>query len=449
MYKPFLLMKELKLREKLLILYIVSIPFMKTLPLPVLAEKLQFSELIFLGILICSFKDLPKIINQSFCKLELKIFYLFLAVSLFSLIRKNLLLSGVVEYVGIVYLFLLFILFVYLLDNNHLFLYLIKTWVVISASVAFLGILSLCFYYFADKNLAAPFIFTQEQMSSVMWFPRVISTFRNPNMFLTYLHISLGLALYLLITAKKTFNRFFLSLAVILLSAAIVFTGSRLILGIIFTLFIIAIFFKDRHPLWSALSYLFGFLFICVLILTLLFTRWTIYPANIECSDKTKQCKASFTFADSFYYMQNSAALKMIKARPFRGVGLGGYFYEFPNYTDWDKYEATLSVERSNGRFNSDAHSTYLGICAETGIFGLSALLIFIYFIFGNILLNLKLSENRTNFRALFVIFFALISGFLLNGFLIDVISMRHFWVFLSLVISGNNINKREETFLD
>lgn len=438
--------KSLSFREKLLLLYIAFMPIMKTFSLPNLKEKLQFSEIIFLGIIICCFKDLSKIMKFLFTQFEFKVFCIFLLVTLSSLTKSYLSFNGFIEYIQIIYLFLALFLFIYLIQNSRVLILTIKVWVITAASVAALGFFALCFSHFTKQFYGNPFVSYETTMSSIIFFPRIISTFRNSNMLLTYLHISLGLTIFLVMIEKNMMNKRILKLAATILLMNILFTGSRLIVGVILTLLIISFSIKNENRKHNySLNCILVFLFTGFLMFALLCTRWTVYPVKIEKIDATKQLNISLTYADSIYHIQHLAALKMIKEHPFKGVGFGEFINKLPDYVDWNKYDITLMVEKMDKFFHLDPHSTYLGIFAETGFFGLVSLLFIFYFILKNCLLVYKIYKNDLTYRYMSISALAVLAGFLLNAFFIDIMNMRHLWIFMALLIAMKNILEKEK----
>lgn len=429
-----------KLREKLLLFYIASLPIMKTAIMPIFKEKLQFSELIFLAILACCLGDFIKMIKfLSRQAISAASAALALAAA-FSLIRNGVSLSSVIECSGLIYLLSLFLLCILIIRSESLFWFIIKAWIAVSLLVVCLGFLAWGTSLLLKDYYHNPFVLFYAPFSSVISFPRIISTFRNPNMLLTYLHITLGMIIPLFLLAKNRNKKIICISVIFLLLLAVILTGSRHILGVLFTLFLLALFLKKEMNKKGFWAFILGLFFIAQLFITAVFTRWTIYPVKAEKIPASKQLSISFSYADSIYNLQQMTAISIIKDHPFFGIGPGKFPDKFMEYTLWEKYADTLKIEEIGGPYKSDPHSTYLGIFAETGIFGLLSFFLIIYFIFVNLSETLKKPASNLMHRYFGLSFLAIVSGFLLNAFIIEIISMRHFWVLLALIVAQRNI---------
>lgn len=435
--------RGLKFREKMLILYVIFIPVMRAPSLPILSDKIQISDIIFLGFLISCLKDLFKLVRYSLSQPEVKVSLMFAFAVLVSALIKKVSLNSFIEFSKIIYLLLVFMLSMSIVRNREIFWVVIKTWTIVSVIVALIGLITLTISYLIKSYHINPFIICQQQLSSIIFIPRVTSTFRNPNMFLTYLHLGLGFAVLLCLVEKRRVDKIVLGVAIGVIFIAMLCTGSRHIVGVILTLFVINHFISKITGQHNFIYYFLGFIFIIVLIFVFLTARWTIYPVKFEKNDSIRQLNVSVTLADSIYFIQHLAALKMTKDNPFIGVGLGNFPEKFVKYTDWDKYKLTFDIENVDRIFKSDPHSTYLGVLAETGIIGLLPLLVFFYLVVKNLLLEYKLCVNNMAYRYSLVCFFAINIGFLLNAFIIDILTMRHLWVFLALCVAQRNILRK------
>ena len=429
-----------RLREKLLLFYIASLPIMKTPSLPIFKERLQFSELIFLAMLACCLGDFIKMKKFLSRQAISRVLAVFALATAFSLIKSGISLNAVLEYIGLIYLLCLFFVLVFIIRTESFFYFIIKAWIVASFFVACLGFFSWVVSFLLKGNYHNPFLLFYAPFSSVIFFPRIISTFRNPNMLLTYLHITIGIIIPLFLLTKRKNEKAPYLFTVSFLLLNMLLTGSRHILGVLLTLLLSAIYLNGSRNKKSFLVFILSLLFIAQLFITSVFMRWTIYPLRIEKIHSLKEVKVSFSYADSIYNLQQRTALRIIKRHPFFGVGPGNFPGKFKEYAPWDRYGDTLKIEEISGPYKSDPHSTYLGIFAETGIFGLLSFLLVVCFIFAYLLETLKKSGNNLTQRYFAFAFLAIVIGFLFNAFIIDIISMRHFWVLLALIIAQNNI---------
>src|SRR3989338_3317858 len=114
-----------RLREKLLLFYIASLPIMKTPSLPIFKERLQFSELIFLAMLACCLGDFIKMKKFLSRQAISRVLAVFALATAFSLIKSGISLNAVLEYIGLIYLLCLFLVLVFIIRTESFFYFII------------------------------------------------------------------------------------------------------------------------------------------------------------------------------------------------------------------------------------------------------------------------------------------------------------------------------------
>lgn len=126
-----------------------------------------------------------------------------------------------------------------------------------------------------------------------------------------------------------------------------------------------------------------------------------------------------------------TSTLEMLRARPLVGVGPGMFPEHLPVFLNRARAKSAYAAAGHGYDVQIDPHSTYLGWGAETGLLGLAALL---YFLFALIRLTLRLNNGKGGAsHPPKVCLIAGVIGFLVNGFQIDILTMRHFWVMIAL----------------
>ena len=143
----------------------------------------------------------------------------------------------------------------------------------------------------------------------------------------------------------------------------------------------------------------------------------------------------------------------MFAEHPVIGVGIGNYNLKFKNFyslreliSRYDLVTFTgIKIDGANGKKRiSDPHSLYMGTLAEQGILGLFALAFF----FGSFYKYIYSSErimNDSKKENVVYILTAGLTGFLLNGLTTDILTMRHFWFLMAIIISFISICKNEQ----
>lgn len=140
-----------------------------------------------------------------------------------------------------------------------------------------------------------------------------------------------------------------------------------------------------------------------------------------------------------------TAAMGMIKERPVVGWGPGTYQFEYAPYQK-SRYQTIISTNFGNG---GNAHSEYLGPCAETGIVGLlTVLALLVTSLYSGILAYSRTTDRLRRSLALcmtlaLVTYF--IHGFLNNFLDTDKLSLPFWAAFAVIAVVSEGITVRKE----
>ena len=404
----------------LLMSYIISLPFMRTPNMPFLGQKAQYSEIIFI---ILFFYAIYKIIKEKmFLKIKIPFFLplLFLATTFFiSLVFSKPGRKDFIEYLGIVYLALLYILIIFLVRSKDEWYGYLKIWIWTSTFVCVLGALGYLIASISGKpNIIVPMLNPQAKLAlfpKVLQFQlRVCSTFRNPNMLASYLITS---TVFILLLIKKQIaggkkNRGYIMLLCLHVLAALL-TKSRGAGGT-FLLVTCGLFIftnrKKYRPFKLFLSLFTIFYFLLALVTVVI---W-VFPIQLK--------PFKINTKNSEYFLQSEAGFKMWKDYPFFGIGLGRYNYNLLKYFDWNKGRESLPNPDDVSWRTKDPHSTYFGWLAETGLMGLSAILILLW-------VHIKTAMRIEDINMIGVGIIA----FLIAGFSMDILTLRYLWLLLGM----------------
>ena len=138
------------------------------------------------------------------------------------------------------------------------------------------------------------------------------------------------------------------------------------------------------------------------------------------------------------------AGLEMFKENPFLGVGIGNYqsnYWEFAG--DFGFEPDATEVEGVEGE--RDAHSLYIEIMAETGLFGIASFMLYLGFLLVDTYKALIISRDRlddTRWRywvapILFPMIAYMVSGIFLHG-----VVFRWFWIIGALALSAIHLTE-------
>jgi len=391
---------------------------MKTPELPIFGYKIQYSDIVFAVFLLFYMYELVK--EKCKVRVEFLLPTAFLLVSfLISLVFNEHRLKEIIEYAGIVYLVILYLAVSLLMKDERYMYKCIHVWVWASAAVCIIGIAGYIIGAFSGAvNILTPQIQSVDKISSLpkeaQFYLRISATFRNPNMFASYLITSITF-IFLIIRNKiienKSYRLYIFILILHLLSALL--TKGRII-GTVFLLATLCLFIlypARRYILLKIPAVFLTSIFLALSFMTLVV--W-VFPVQLK--------PFKIDTHKSEYLMLSEAALRMWKDHPIAGIGLGRYNYSLIKYVNWDKVKKELPDPDNIEWRSKDPHSTYLGWLSETGMLGLLAMLTFLWF-------NARESFRRKDTK---IIAFGIVA-FLIAGFSIDILTMRHLWFLLGI----------------
>jgi len=138
------------------------------------------------------------------------------------------------------------------------------------------------------------------------------------------------------------------------------------------------------------------------------------------------------------------AGLEMAKDNPFLGVGIGNY-----NENYWD-YAEKLGLEPGITNIQSeegtrDAHSLYVEIVSETGLFGLGTFLVFAGFLLAGVykvLQTTKKLNSDSNWRYWLAPIYISLIAYLVSGLFLHGIVFRWWWIIAGLALSAIHLTE-------
>ncbi|MBI4620200.1 MAG: O-antigen ligase family protein [Desulfobacterales bacterium] len=428
--------------EKLLWIYIVSIPFQWSPTILHIQKRIQWSELIF-PVIFAAYLINYFLGKRDFKKNPLQLSCLIMILSFIpSILNSVAVRSSLTELAGFIYLILLLSFIINILTKPEQLKRALYVWIFTALFICLIGMVAfgLSLIGAIDKSNVMLYYGTIE--SQAHHFPRVQSTLISPNMFTTYIHTSLIFLMILIIGGIGKEDR---SSKIILVAISVIFigtaflTGSRRITGILLSLFLILIKFELSKTL-SIIKYVAFCGFIIFFLASLITSIFVIFPVKVDFNKLTREVQVNLSYSYSLHFLQPVTSLNMFKKHPLIGVGIGTYNQNFKDNVEWEKVKSTYGFEAypeyadsvDKKTLSFDPHSVYLGALAETGITGLIGVLIF----FSNIiyLLTKKISRAsaKVNQNVLWCVLAGII-GFFLNGFTIDLLTMRHFWFLIGI----------------
>ena len=138
------------------------------------------------------------------------------------------------------------------------------------------------------------------------------------------------------------------------------------------------------------------------------------------------------------------AGIEMAKDHPFLGVGIGNYSVRYWEYAEKLGLEPAITDIQSE-EAQRDAHSLYIEIVSETGIFGLATFLLFVGFLVVgtfNVLQLTKSSTLDTNWRFWLAPIMISLIAYLVSGVVLHGVVFRWFWIIAGLALSAIHLTE-------
>lgn len=433
-------LKTLSLKEKLLALYIILLGNMDHAAFLFQGRRVMYADIVFAFLFLAALISIARENDWRAIGRMIPPFSILLIFFIPSFYNSVSITASLAELAALAYLVMLGAIACYVMvkakNKLRAFLYF---WVITASLVSLIGLIAFIAAA-ADKNLlhANTLLFYSRIESVAHHFPRIDSLYENANMFLTYLHTAIVFALILFFGEGAPARRKLILTCLFIMLAAAFLTGSRRFTGLLLTLFLVLQWIKGGKRLVFARYFVLAS-FIIFFIVSLITSIWVVFPVKIL---KAKDAGFPRLSADSSYSLHLLPALVslgIVKKHPFIGCGLGTYNKRFQENVDWNFLEGSFGFEAypsyaaqaKDRTLNFDPHSAYLGALAETGLTGFFGLIFFLI-MYGRIILGIIRQEYGLSLRKISAYcIFAGFLGFILNGMIIDILTMRHFWFML------------------
>ncbi len=420
----------------LFLIYIILLPVMKPMQMPVFGDKIRYSDFIFAALFIIWLVSLlrKKIEIQKVPFLGM----LCVILTAFILSFKNSinLTGSSIELAGFIYVIILYFIINQVCVKRAVYWNALKVWTAVSLAVALIGI---CGYLaFAIFKINSPFIayYNEYESTGAGLTHRLISTFSHPSMLASYLHVSLILAFAAKDAVNIKFKKRYLAGVVIIFLIAVFLTRSRLAGGMLVSLFLISVWWRKK-AVSKVLLPVFFWITIILLLFSILSAVWWILPATCKLDMAGGKLEIGFNTVKSTYYFLYKSAWDIFKDHPVFGVGLGNFNFWVTKYIDWkhaaESYRIMIPGITEYYKIGQDPHSTYFGLLSETGFIGFAAVLGFFTAFIVKLFKLLREKAVASGSKYVLWCFLSGIIGFLLNALYIEVLTMRHFWVLLAM----------------
>lgn len=419
---------------KLLMFYILLLAVGTSVNLPLFGKELQLADLFFIFVLARLIWGIKKGLRTGLFRPPSALRNLIVALLVLLLIACGFSgnsLKSSLEFAAIGYLVILYLWVGGMQLEEQRLKSILNFWLYLSIGLCILALGAFISYAFIGKGNS--FLQIYPEMKSVIPFARLSATFPTMNMFASFLHI--GIIFLLTIIAYGHWRKRYILLGGLILICAFL-TASRNLLGIFMTIFLALLPIRGRRGL-SVFKYVALVLSLLTLVLVLMTTIWCVFPTQMNYDRQNHSFSLSINTAPSLYAILNRMSVRFIKQNIWVGVGPGMFNRALAEQVDWDEVKDTY---RAKGFDNKDAfldpHNTYLGWAAEAGLpFLLAMMGLFCGILY---LLWKGYKASSGSFAGGFCrICICGIIGFIVNGFYVDIFTMRHFWMMMGLGTAG------------
>ena len=436
--------------EKLIYLYIIFLPLMKLPKLSFMGNKIQYADLIFIPLFLLYlfrlFQRRFKAVVRDRIDLSL---ILLIVISFLSFFHASAKKDIFLDFAGIVYLVSLYFVFTnfinkkQIFDRANFFLFVATLFVSIS------GILIAIFYYIFNIEKLSYFFYARTfgTQSSLVPFARTSSFLNLPEMFIGFILLGLSSAFVYRNSLRKVSlsKRRLVDFCIALIILSAFFAFSRSLVGLMLFLTLITFRFSKKSFFSSMLRIFCLFGFILLFSSAIIVGAFAVYPVSLSLDNITGIANFSFNCSLHTRVYLTKAALAIGREHPFLGLGLGSFTNHFRKFLSKGDIVALSSIRQIQpSLLKIDPHSLYFGAIAEIGYLGTSALLFMLFCFLSRIITAYKLANNNFYFRNSCYIYLSALLGYLLNGFFVDILSIRSFWVLLSLGIISANLAGQE-----
>ena len=414
----------------LFIIYILLLGFGTSVNLPLFGKEVQLADLFFVFIFVKLLLDIKRDSTRRLLdlfpamgRLIIILLVLLLTASWFSSDK----IKSFVEFSAIFYLLILYLWTARISMTNAQLERALNIWIYLTSFLCVLALGGFVTHSFFEKS--NPFVMFMTATRFVVPLARVKATFTTMNVFSSYLHVSVVFLLTFVIHNKRL--RWDYLISGVLIFACILLTASRNMLGIFVTIFLILIPIKGR-PFFNILKYTSFALVIFLIIMVFVTIIWMIYPVEADYDKDNHRFNISFNTNPNLYAIFNDLSVDLIQKSPIVGVGPGVFNQKAKEDLVWEDVKDSYETEDIHRLMPFDPHNTYLGWAAEAGLPFILALLGLFYAISHLLWKAYKANSNSMPGWFCYACLCGLI-GFIVNGFYVDILTMRHLWVMLGL----------------
>jgi hypothetical protein len=388
-----------------LIGYLISMPFISILDLPLLGRKFQLPEVVFLIGIVHVIINNKKIFH--FKRVDWTLLSLPIVFGVSAIFYLQL--TPLLEALGLVYLFFVYRLFFLSVNSQEQCFYLLGSALNVLSVIMLLITFSVAILSYTGL-LESEYLFERKWIPIVGWVIRISGFSPTPNMWLAILVFTISLQLGIWLEKGKTVLRKGLLYG---LTVACILTLSK---SLVTLLGIYLIFFSRRSWVkFSGVGLILIYLFLC---------HWLVLPDDKTSDSVTyfisSKCQdwGGMKVCPTTYLRLKEVAIQAFIYSKGLGVG-GGQFIDF------------VKMQQRTGQYSIEIpvyepHSTYTGMLGEVGIPGVLVMGGLLYYFF-------SILKNKNHIRGICLGAIAYIVFLIVEACVMDILNFRMLWVTIGL----------------
>lgn len=419
-----------------LYLYILLCGFQNILHLPLLEEKLQVADLWFLVILLhltyswkVYYPLFIKLISNKVIRIYGILLITFLSIIFISCL-VNYSAAGLLDCVGKLYLVILNVVFLACFEFHNLSnpkVVIVRSFIHLGVIVTVIGLIGWILSIFGIENSTTE-IYKEYPYFGDTYRLRAYSP--TASYYISIVTISIACALYEFMFQSKRILYGYQAFAMSCV-AVLCFTKSFL-----FILLVWIFFYQFKKNISFKYMLFLGALFLSVHVASthfLLIPKTQLNKSQLLngpfASGELLYTSNKILIAASSYYQLKKTGWQIFTSNPWWGIGTGNFNQEIAKLKTQGNYPDQLA--------NYDPHSTIIGSLAETGLFGITILIVLgIFYLYCLGLIHIKKDPFTFLLGVLVLIIYA-------EGISMDVLNFRHYWIVFALVL-WNRIKSTE-----
>lgn len=427
--------------EKLTYIYILFLPLMNIPKFAFMGNKLQYADLIYIPLFLTFICNLvKKKFKFAIKKYDIPLL-IFIILSFFSFIHSISPKDSLLDFLGLIYLISLYFFFKNIFKKKDIFKNVIFLIYLITLFISFAGILFLTLYKLFGIKWLSSFLFLGTEKSGLISRVRISSFLNLPEMFTNFALLGLGCS-FVYRESLHGWKRRLINFSIIIIIFSVFLAFSRSLSGVMLLLAMITYHFKKQGILYQVLCSICLNVLIIIVLLAIINSVFMVYPMFLTKDKVTGIVNFGFNLNPDIRVYLTKAAVAISRRHPFFGIGIGSFTAHFNEFlSDNQKKELFNMYKIQPSALKTDPHSLYFGTAAEIGLLGFAALFLFFLFIIIKLIRVFKFQNKDIFLKDCSYIFLAAICGYLINGFFVDILSMRSLWILLALGMSSINLS--------